>query len=612
MYMVIGAIAIALGTGYLWLIRGFFSALIHLACTIAAGAIAFGVWEPVAYLLLGSGPGFLSGAAFAIGLIVPFAASLAVLRLVVDKSLPKNAQADKITDAVGGGLCGVLSGTITAGILVIGLGTQWLPQDWMGYNRLDFNQSTKTMERGSGLFDSARVDDAVEIVYSALSTSVFSPNPDNSLARLYPNLADVPASIRMTTEEGRGKNFLRPDEVSLVGAFTVGLDADGNPIEGATAISIMTDAFNPERPQLLDRTGENIGQDGGFAAGYVLRFDPGAREQDSGQVALTAAQARLVVENARTGDVLELFPYAVITRRDPANDEDDNASVEWGRYVVDDGPLASVAGENNPVMMPEFWVPSGYEPVALYIKNLRLPADVDDALRYASSSARQAAIVTGTIAAAGRIEIDESDAITWTPTLETPRDHGIFMADIIPGRISFLNGTVDDLSTDDERRILSGEARISRDAASPRGVPRELVITSYQTTRGASLIHFLLTENNQTRDEDLAVRLSQQPLLDASRDEQIFLVDESGVTYPCIGFVYADNQRVVLRYTRDNPLDGLSDLPSLPSRSRTGQEIYLTFEATTDARIVGFVIGDRLMVRFATPLISGDRDFPEN
>src|SRR5262249_3026843 len=120
------AIVVTLGLGYIWLTRGFFSSLIHLVCTIIAGAIAFAAWEPISYWFLESSPNggfmsFIAGIAWGLGLVIPFSVSLILLRLVVDKLLPANVVLEPQLDYIGGGVCGVLSGAITAGILVISL-----------------------------------------------------------------------------------------------------------------------------------------------------------------------------------------------------------------------------------------------------------------------------------------------------------------------------------------------------------------------------------------------------------------------------------------------------------------------------------------------------------
>ena len=43
---------------YWWANQGLFSAILHLLCVIVAGAVAFGVWEPLVYGLLLKGNWF--------------------------------------------------------------------------------------------------------------------------------------------------------------------------------------------------------------------------------------------------------------------------------------------------------------------------------------------------------------------------------------------------------------------------------------------------------------------------------------------------------------------------------------------------------------------------
>lgn len=85
------AILVVLLSGYVWMLRGFFSALLHLVCTVAAGAIAFGFWEVLANLLLDQG-GALENSAWGIGLALPFALSLIPIRIVFDKLIPANVK----------------------------------------------------------------------------------------------------------------------------------------------------------------------------------------------------------------------------------------------------------------------------------------------------------------------------------------------------------------------------------------------------------------------------------------------------------------------------------------------------------------------------------------
>jgi TRAP-type C4-dicarboxylate transport system permease small subunit len=116
--MILGILAIALVglIGYVWVTRGFFSALIHLVCTLLAGGVAFGVWEPVSRMLMDAAPtsgflSFLEGSAYGLGLALPFAVCLAIFRVIADVILRANVKVTPVADYVGGGICGVLAGS---------------------------------------------------------------------------------------------------------------------------------------------------------------------------------------------------------------------------------------------------------------------------------------------------------------------------------------------------------------------------------------------------------------------------------------------------------------------------------------------------------------------
>ena len=90
-------VALVLGLGYLWMTRGFFSAFLHLLCTIAAGAFAFAFWEMLGGMLLGAAPTsgfarFLHGMSWGLGLLIPFLVALVVLRVITDKVIKANVK----------------------------------------------------------------------------------------------------------------------------------------------------------------------------------------------------------------------------------------------------------------------------------------------------------------------------------------------------------------------------------------------------------------------------------------------------------------------------------------------------------------------------------------
>src|SRR5882724_2370289 len=196
------SIVVMLGLAYIWLTRGFFSSLLHLTCTIIAGAIAFAAWEPISYWLLESAPtggfmSFIASIAWGVGLLVPFAITLALLRLIVDKLLPANVVLDQKLDYVGGGICGIASGAITAGILCIALNFFRLGTDTPS-QPITYSNAGGSLVRTSSLW--IPVDKLTAGLYGSLSERAFrSPEP---LAHWHPDLAEEGATMRITCFDG--------------------------------------------------------------------------------------------------------------------------------------------------------------------------------------------------------------------------------------------------------------------------------------------------------------------------------------------------------------------------------------------------------------------------
>ena len=137
---------------YTWVSRGFFPALLHLACTIFAGAIAFAFYEQVAFLLMDMAPRrgigtMLADGAFGISLGLLFALSVILARLAVDKLVPKNVVVSHRLNSIGGGVCGLGIGVLTIGMLVISVSHLRFGPALLGYRHLEY--STDSRSRGS-------------------------------------------------------------------------------------------------------------------------------------------------------------------------------------------------------------------------------------------------------------------------------------------------------------------------------------------------------------------------------------------------------------------------------------------------------------------------------
>ena len=100
-------------------VQGFFSAWIHMMCTILAGALALAGWEPmVHWVLLDRIPSL----AWGVGLLGPFIFWLVLLRKTTDYVVRSTLAFDSPVEIAGGAVCGLLAATITSGLTLVGVG----------------------------------------------------------------------------------------------------------------------------------------------------------------------------------------------------------------------------------------------------------------------------------------------------------------------------------------------------------------------------------------------------------------------------------------------------------------------------------------------------------
>ena len=111
--------AFILGMGYMWLSYGLFSAFIHLIAVICAGALALAIWEP---FTLGVLMDLNAHLAWGVGLLAPLGILLLLIRVGTDKAVPDGIKLPRLVDTIGGAVFGLISGVLTAGLIVIGLG----------------------------------------------------------------------------------------------------------------------------------------------------------------------------------------------------------------------------------------------------------------------------------------------------------------------------------------------------------------------------------------------------------------------------------------------------------------------------------------------------------
>lgn len=580
------ALAIVGMIAYIWMLRGYFSAMLHMCCVLVAGAIAFAAWEPLALMILEKGPDkgigtVLRDSAWAIGLLLPFALSLAVIRPVVDRLLPLNAQTDKVVDYVGGGVCGAVAGLVTAGIVVLGLGMFRFSADFGGYQAVTVS-SRGSIERTGKLI--LPVDRWVAGLYGHASVNALASN--EPLAKWYPDLADMPSALRMSDGDGKDRNTVSPKHVNMYSRYTVGKDRTSG-----TLGDLLRDPWGGNSvQQVFDASGTPAAQDS-YIEGYVIQFEAGAKEK-FGQVVIGNAQVRLLVREA-DGTTRTLYPIAVATRANAAD-------LMFGRFRFDAPVFVASPGAGSDTRMAfEFVIPKNAEPLALYVKNARVKL-VPPVKVYTTAAERDQGILTGDIFG---VEAPATPLVSRPPTTgrpaQEPVEYGLTLNNIIGKTIQ--KGQERGLELDGNT-IMNGEATFRpTDFAQTGTIARELRVDKFQTTTDTAIVKVDVGAGSASSILGQAMAMAQEVV-------PPYLIDTNGTRYQAIGYIYEDRDILKIRYTPGNPLRGIREIPTPLSRSRTDQKLQLVFRVNVGVQINRFMLGDAMVSEFGPFPVASQRN----
>ncbi|MEL6498659.1 MAG: CvpA family protein [Planctomycetota bacterium] len=580
--MVLSLIAIALtaGIAYAWVTRGFFSALLHMVCVIAAGAIAFGFWETASLAIIDKAPegffAFAKDAAWGIGLIAPFIVSLAILRFITDSLVKVNAEVEDAFNYVGGGVCGLVSGVISAGIFINAISFMRMPVALFGHQPVTFG-TAGNFQATSNLI--VPVDRLTATFYNHLSQNVLSTS--TPLALYYPDLPAAAGAQRMSDGNGSNRNSVSTDAVVLAGAFTVGKQA-GGPGE------VLDDFNSPNGPQQVS------GLDGNpisnpYLVGYVVNFQSGARES-FGQIVFSKGQARLVSQN-EAGEALTSFPIAVSSQARAGEDT-------FGRYRFDtEGThIASVGGAAEAPMAIEFAIPRGHEPVALYVKNVRLDVGGVSATAYADAAARDLDIRTGNLLGGTRADDLDLGNATIAESPNTGRPAGFTLATRLPRAYRLQEGATRGIGINEDNQIVSGTQAFAPNEAKNR-VTRELAVDEFFVTSDTAIVQITLTGS----PSEIPSSVFGPAAVAIDNTQAPRLVDSTGRVYPAVGYVYEDRDKVEIRYSPSDPLSAMNDAPGL-SGTRDDQTMIMIFRVSVGVEIEHFAIGDTVVTTYDGPV----------
>ncbi|MCK6477701.1 MAG: hypothetical protein L6Q35_12825 [Phycisphaerales bacterium] len=578
------AVAVVALLGWIWLTRGFFPAFLNLACCVAAGAIAFGVWEPLAYMLLSKfeGNGGLGGVVWAVALALPFAVSMAILRAATDAACPANMKFDVATNSIGGGVCGALAGVITSGILILSLGHLRVERDFMGYSPMT-QQANGSLKHDKALL--VPVDRLTAGFYKLVSNgSLATAEP---LAKWYPDLEYVGPANRISFGEGKARNTIAPKDFEVWRRFTVGT-------KETSLADLLKDDWEPAVSQsVADVKGEQYPA-GSTLEGFVLNFQPSAREQ-GGAVVVGNSQLRLLLE--KPGSKPEhkvVYPVSVISQVGPEK-------VTFGRFRfnVPKTFITSVGGASETRMGFEFVCPPGFQPIALYVKNTRvnIPPASKPALTFDSASARDAAIRSGALFE------QPAEGDSPTPVRQEPRgpDNEREMGIMVTAQLPYVlqRGTERGMATDEDAIVEGQEtfelARLQKN----RGIDRNLRLDQFQTKRDTVLVQ-IKVEGGQR-----LTWLGKVPVVESTPAPQ--LVDTDGQVYEAVGYVFEDQDKyVTYRFNRGQPIRMMADLPAI-SAQRKDQKLTLVFDVSRGVKLAKFQVGSDVIHEFKPPMPTTER-----
>lgn len=591
MIMSIVVIFIVLALAYIWASRGFFSALLHMACVLVAGGIAFGLWEPIAYFLREKGgSGFLVSTSFALGLGLPFALSLAVIRLIVDKLVPANADMEPAVNLVGGGICGLVSGTITAGIFVLSLSFLPLPPSVLDYQPVKQNTNGAPVIQSSLLFPADKITAGL---YGYTAEAAF--RTDTPLLKYRPSVTVDGALMRSTFNEGGAKHTLGTRAFNLTNRFTVGKEATDLKVS-----DLLKDGFATGNPKAYDQKDSEFspGSTGYYIEGFVVSFGSAAREKE-GAVVIGNTQIELVVYNEAEGTSMSLHPVAVSSKAENDNAEDKKIYYGRWRFERPDTYVRSVGGTDNALMAFEFLVPKGSTPLALYVKGVREDitrvSEPAEEYRYKNIQERDEAIGSGT-ALKGEPGAPPllvyADADTKVPVIN-PEEGDIYsrpvnISNVLPPnkttQVIINKDNLGALKVNDDKHIVSGEEKFRlSDLQKNRGIDSKLQIRQFFDGEDTKIVQINFGATSPLSPV-------KGPASQASGE--MVLVDNRGERYPCVGFVYYDNQLAHIRFTPEAPVRTKDDLPSGgPSTSRPDQQFILLFRVARNAKVNSMEIG---------------------
>lgn len=567
--------------------RGLYSSLINFVCVLIAGAIAFGFWDIIVNSLLlpqmQDSP-LLEGVAWGLGLIIPFVIAQLVLRVATDLILKSNMQFEPAINVVGGILFGACSAIITLGMLVTGLSFMRVGPELLRFDPLSDDSGNLVVAKSLWV----PVDEITVGLYERLSIGGFAT--DTPLAVVRPDVHIQGATSRRSYDEpntkSRGRVALPIDSATITTSYVVTQEGENST---ELLLGADEDGQGAQDVQFLD--GKKATNLYGSVYGYFVRFSSAANDE-SGKIIMGQGQARLICKNAAGDDAIGVHPFVFITQS--------GLDSPYNRFRVDGSNFfAQSVGDAAVVVMGfEFFVPEGYTPISLLLKNTRFELP-QPATTFTSVADRDESLVEGELLALAGVEGASGSlggtSIDAVITDVSSGDGNIETFNRFPNRWVLTKGQTSGLTTNDDAEITGGEGSFDRERLSSRGIQSNLRVESFASTRDTGIVMVKLADDgNFAPAGEAAIRVG--------RNRKPLLVDTDGRSYECVGYIFTDGPTAWFRFTPDRRLQTLAELPSGLSLSKRDQSCWLVFRPSKGAKIIEFRYNNETVLRATDPI----------
>jgi hypothetical protein len=484
-----------------------------------------------------------------------------------------------------------VSGTLTAGILVLSVGFTRLDTEFLGHKPMIYSSGGGSLVHGSGLYFPA--DRITSWFYGTLSNGALVPtssdaeNRPYSLGRMHPDLADEGPMLRVNWEDGKAKTTLPPEAFDVIARNQFFSDKD--------PIALMGDSFEPGRKESFEYTdGTKANAGNSYIEAFVVRFKSGAKEQ-SGRIIVGTGQVRLLVQKdaADPFSTTGILPLSVVSQA-----TGDKPVLGRWRYNAPNVFISSVGGRDDAPMAFEFVVPKGSKPIALYVKGVRYDVStMAPSNTYTSQSARDDAIRNLSYTPASK-----QATIEWGRALKLKGDpatvgDNLMVRNTLPFNIQLQKDVMQGLEVDDTNSISGGGlGRFDKKDIAPFGTDPKLQVRKLAVTDDTQIVQVIVDARNKQFGflSDVAAGYD--------REGQPVIVDTNGQQYTPLGYVYRGSGQTWIYFNPQAPLKSTTDreMPVL-TRSQPDQELVLIFRVSKGVKIRGFAVGAQGLVEFTKP-----------